>query len=358
MRGLLRLVSVSALLAVVGMVTLTVGLGVYLSARMQRVPVGGLAGSPIGELNVLVVGLDDREGFNAEELQALGTNAVEGQRTDTILLVSVSGGRAAVLSFPRDLFVTECDGRSGRINSAYAIGGPTCLAQTVSRLAGIGIDDYVEVNLFGFSQIVDAVGGVPILLEQPLKDRAAGLDLPAGCVVLDGRRAVGFVRARHIDADGDLGRIARQQRFLRALAVRVVSPRTIVNVPRLFRMAGLAGSSVTADEKLGPIDLVRLALAANGQAGGGLATYTVPGSFTKIGGADVIRLDTDAAEALFARFRDGSILRTPPPDAAAGQASGAPLSPSARPPTRPGNGRLPSSHTLLRGSLGDCGRRR
>jgi len=313
-RSLLRLsITIGVILAMVAVVVVA-SLGVYLSGRIQRVPVGGLSGNPVDELNVLVVGSDSREGFTAEELQALGTEAVEGRRTDTIFLMSVSGGRAAMLSFPRDLLVRHCDGTRGRINGAYASGGPTCLVKTVTELTGIGIDTYVEVNLFGFSRIVDALGGVPILLDRPLVDRLAGLDLPAGCVVLDGRRAVGFVRARHIDGDGDLGRVARQQRFLKELAKEVVSPHTLVNVPRLFRVAGAAGSSVTADRGLGPVDLVRLASAAEGLAGGGIATYTVPGSFARVGGADVIRLDEAAAEALFARFRDSSILRIPTPE--------------------------------------------
>ena len=310
---MLRLVVGITLIVAVVAVVVTAGLGVYLSGRMQRTAVSGLSGNPLDELNVLVVGSDSREGFTPEELQALGTEEVPGRRTDTIFLLSVSGGRAAMLSFPRDLFVTSCDGTQGRINTAYA-SGPGCLVETVANMTGIGIDNYVEVNLFGFSRMVEAVGGVPIHLDQPLVDTAAGLDLPAGCVVLDGRTAVGFVRARHVGPDGDLGRIARQQRFLKELADEVISPHTLVNVPRLFRVAGAAGSSVTADQGLGPLDLVRLGRAARGLAAGGLATYTVPGSFTRIGGAEVIRADDDAAEALFAQFRDGSILRVPTPE--------------------------------------------
>jgi LCP family protein required for cell wall assembly len=294
-----------------GVVIGGVALGGYLTAKMQRADVGGLNGNPLDELNVLVVGSDSREGFTRAELQALGTDAVAGQRTDTIFLVSISGGRAAMLSFPRDLFVTRCDGTWGRINGAYTAGGPTCLTQTVGQLTGIGIDDYLEINLFGLSRIVDAAGGVPIELDQPLLDRAAGANLPAGCVVLDSRTALGYIRARNADSSADLGRIARQQRFLAALSHKVTSPKTLVNVPRLLRMAAAAGSSVTADQGLGPIDLVRLARGARDLAGAGLATYTVPGRPKTIGGADLLVPDRDAAGALFAQFRDGSILRAP-----------------------------------------------
>ncbi|WP_370324885.1 LCP family protein [Euzebya sp.] len=287
---------------------LLVGLGVYASSQITREPVEGL-GNGVGAFNVLVVGSDSREGFTPEQLAQLGTEAVEGRRTDTIFLLSVDGGRAAMLSFPRDLYVTACDGQQGRINGAYARLGPSCLVQTVTDLTGIAIDHYVEMNLFGFVQIVDAVGGVPIFLDQPLTDAFAGVDLPAGCNVLDGTAAIGFVRARHVDSD--LGRIARQQRFLKELVEEVVSPSTVVNIPRLFRVAGASGRSLIADEGLGVIDLARLARAGRGLAGSGLATYTVPANAANVDGASVLIPDAAQVDGLFASFADGSILSVP-----------------------------------------------
>lgn len=299
------------------------GLAVYASSQINREVVDGL-GDGVGALNVLIVGSDSRDGFTPEQLAELGTEVVTGRRTDTIFLLSVSGGRAAMLSFPRDLYVTACDGQQGRINAAYARLGPSCLVQTVTQETGIAIDHYVEVNLFGFVNIVDAVGGVPIFLEQPLVDPFANLDLPAGCHVLDGTAAIGFVRSRMIDSD--LGRIARQQRFLRELAEEVVSPSTVVNIPRLFRVAGSSGQSLLADEGLGLIDLARLTRAARGLAGAGLATYTVPANAANIDGAAVLVADPAQAEPLYDSFRDGGILElAPAPDVAAIQPGDVPL---------------------------------
>ncbi|MEE8602149.1 LCP family protein [Euzebya tangerina] len=299
------------------------GLAVYSSSQINREPIEGLARGE-GALNVLIVGSDSRDGFTPEELAELGTEAVEGRRTDTIFLLSVDGGRAAMLSFPRDLFVTACDGQQGRINAAYARLGPSCLVQTVTSLTGINIDHYVEVNLFGFVQIVDAVGGVPIFLDAPLVDPFAGINLPAGCNVLDGRQAIGFVRSRMIDSD--LGRIARQQRFLRELAEEVISPSTVVNVPRLFRVARSSGQSLISDQGLGLLDLARLARAARGLAGAGLATYTVPADAANVDGAAVLIPDAPLAEPLFAQFADGSILQIPPtPEVAAAQPGDVPI---------------------------------
>src|SRR5699024_6111898 len=124
---------------------------------------------------------------------------------------------AAMMSFPRDLRVERCNGSTGKINAAYAIGegtdvgGPSCLVQTVNELTDIPIHHYVEVDLAGFIDVVEALDGVSMYLDQPITDRYAGVDFPAGCVTMDGAAALGFVRARNID--NDFGRIARQQRF-------------------------------------------------------------------------------------------------------------------------------------------------
>jgi LCP family protein required for cell wall assembly len=312
LRPLLVLLLVLALL-----VPLTgVALALYTSARIERIDVQGL-GTAAGRMNVLVVGSDSREGLTSEELQALGTEAVAGKRTDTIFLLSLSGGRAAMLSFPRDLFVTRCDGSQGRINAAFnAADGPSCLVQTVTQQTGIPVTHYLELNFVAFMRLVDAVGGVRLFLDAPMVDVPAGVNLPAGCVRLDGRGSLGFVRARQ--ADNDLGRIARQQQFLRALAQEIAAPSTLVNVPRMFRVGGAAGSSLIADRGLGTLDLLRFARAARGLAGGGLAAYTVPATPANIGGAAVLVPAEAEAAAVFAQFRDGSVLHAvevpaPPP---------------------------------------------
>jgi LCP family protein required for cell wall assembly len=295
---------------VVALVALLTGvaLAFYTTAQFEREQVRGLQRAAGGQMNVLVVGSDSREGLTDEELLELGTEQVEGKRTDTIFLLSLRGGRAAMLSFPRDLLVTHCDGRQGRINAAYASGGPSCLVETVTMLSGVPVTHYLELNFLGFMRVVDAVGGVSVWLDQPMVDRPAGVDLPAGCNRLDGTRAIGFVRARTVD--GDLGRIARQQRFVAQMARAIAAPTTLLNVPRLFSVAGNAGRSVTADPGLGPVDLLRIARVARGLAGGGLASYTVPATPANVGGAAVLVPSEAEAAALFTSFRDGSVLET------------------------------------------------
>jgi LCP family protein required for cell wall assembly len=304
----LRLTITLLLVIILAILATGIALLVYASAVMPRVPVTGLDSAGLGQMNVLVVGTDSREGLSEEELQALGTEAEDGERTDTIFLLSSRGGAAAVLAFPRDLFVRRCDGSEGRINGAFSTGGPDCLVETVSRISRIPITHYMDVNFLGFIQLVDAAGGVSIFLEEPMVDVFAGVNLPAGCQRLDGRQAIGFVRARKVD--DDLGRIARQQRFVKELANEVTAPTTLLNIPRMFNIAGSGARAITADTGLGMFDMLRLARAGRGLAGGGLATYTVPAVPQPIGGADVL-VPTEDAEAVYSRFRDGSILDVP-----------------------------------------------
>lgn len=281
-------------------------LALRLSGSIQRVPVATLSGSGGRPLHLLVTGSDSREGLSPEEQVELGTGSAEGDRTDSIFLLTLAGGRAGILAFPRDLYVTRCDGSNGRINAALSIGGPDCLVDTIEALSGIGIDHYLTVSFGGFRDIVDAVGGVDVCVDKDLVDPFAGIHILAGCQTLTGRQALGFVRTRKLD--NDLERIKRQQQFLAALAKKLATPATVLRPGTAFAVTGAVGRALTADEGLGLLDLFRLANGARGLAGGAAVTATVPASGATIGGAAVLQVDQAAAGALFASFRDGSVL--------------------------------------------------
>jgi LCP family protein required for cell wall assembly len=297
----------TALLLVLLLLPLVYALVVALvaNANITRIPVEGLADGA-GPMHVLVVGSDSREGLTEEERRELTTGSAEGDRTDTIFVLSVSGGKVGMLAFPRDLYVRRCDGSTGRINVATQIGGASCLIRTVSDLSGLPISHFVSVSFLGFRDIVEAVGGVDVCLDRPISDAFAGIDLPAGCQTLSGRDALGYVRVRKID--NDLERIKRQQGFLRALAGEVLSPSTLVDPVRTVRTAAEIGSALTADTTLGPIDLAQLGFVMRGLATGSAVTATVPGTPASRGGAAVLVPDQAAAEELFRGFRDGSAL--------------------------------------------------
>jgi LCP family protein required for cell wall assembly len=161
-----------------------------------------------------------------------------------------------MLAFPRDLWVERCDGSGGRINAAEVIGGPSCLVRTVQDLSGIEVHHYLRVTFGGFVDLVDAVGGVELCLEEPIQDADAAIDLPAGCQRLDGTDALGFVRVRKID--DDFQRIQRQQRFVQALAREVATPSTLLNPVRLVGLTQEAGDTLAIDESAGVRSLGRI----------------------------------------------------------------------------------------------------
>lgn len=293
----------------VALLVLLVVVPLLISRQIPRIPVDNLAGGG-SPMHVLVAGSDSREGLTREEQQALSTGSsdvFDGERTDTVFVMSIDGGDVALLSFPRDLWVPRCDGTTGRINVAQSIDGPGCLVQTVREVSGIPVTHYLGISFGGFVEMVDAVDGVELCLDEPISDRDAGIELPAGCQVLDGPDALGYVRVRKID--NDLQRIQRQQRFVQALAGELTEPSTLLNPARLWSLAGSVGGAVSADDDMGTIDMARFAWGVRGLAGGGAPTYTVPADPGRTsGGADVLYVRESEAEALFASFRDGSVL--------------------------------------------------
>jgi len=293
----------------VTLLILTATSPLLLLVLLERQEVGGLASSS-SPLHVLVTGSDSRADLSDEERRELSTGSASGERTDTILVVTVKGGDVGVLAFPRDLLVTRCDGSIGRINGAIGIGGPTCLVETVRAVSGLPIHHHVAVTFGGFRDVVDAVGGVTLCLDRAIKDRSAGIDLPEGCQTLDGADALGYVRVRKIDSD--LQRIERQQDFLRALARELVDPTLLIRPWRVVAIVhGLSGA-LTVDRALGPIGLARLAVGLRALAGGDAVMATVPTvSATTSAGASVLRARDAEAQVLYASFVDGSILNEP-----------------------------------------------
>ncbi len=304
-----RLLRIAAVL--MGMLLLGLPSAVHL--LLPREAVTGLAdgGRP---LHVLITGSDSRAELSPQERIELTTGGAGGERADTILLLTIDGTRAGLLSFPRDLSVTRCDGSVGRINGALAIGGPSCLVETVRTLSGVPVQHHVAITFGGFRDVVDAVGGVELCLEKPLRDRSAGVDLPAGCQVLDGADALGFVRVRKIDSD--FARIGRQQAFLRALASELLSPSLIVQPWRLIPAVIGISRAVRVDERMGPFDLVRIAVGLRALRTGDAVSATVPADgFQASSGAALLRIREQEAAELFRGFADGSMLRTESGDA-------------------------------------------
>lgn len=177
-------------------------------------------------LNVLVIGYD---------------SSINGPpRADTIILGSVElkTGEIGVLSIPRDTRVDIPGYGINRINASHAYGGIELTSDTLEKFLDIPIDYYIETDFQGFARIVDAIGGVEINIKKPLHytDEAGGLyiDLAAGKQVLDGTEALQYVRYRE-STKGDIGRVERQQKFLKAMMKKIMRPDIIMKLPAIYK---------------------------------------------------------------------------------------------------------------------------
>lgn len=169
----------------------------------------------------------------------IGTDNTPTGLGDTLMVarVDVTRRRLGVISIPRDTRAVIPGHGTQKINSAHAIGGYKLMIETVHQFTGLPINYYMRVNSAGLAKVVDAAGGIEIDVEKRMKytDRSQNLyiNLFPGTQNLDGKQAVGYVRFRH-DAEGDIGRIGRQQKFVKALAHKLSSPTEIFRVPSIF----------------------------------------------------------------------------------------------------------------------------
>lgn len=301
----------TAIIVVMVMVAAGIAPVMWVATQMPRVDVTGLA-SASAPLHVLVVGSDSREGLTAEERRELSTGHAEGARADTMFIMTIEGARVALLALPRDLWVQRCDGSTSRINSAISIAdGPGCLVRTVAAVTGLPVHHYLEVTFSGFRDVVDALDGVPLCLDQAIADRDAGIDLAAGCQRLGGRDALGYVRVRKID--DDFQRILRQQQFVQALASEMLIQASLARPVRSVTIAGEVASAVTADDQLGPVAMLRIAWAMRSVARGDLLGNTLPVTPRITSqGAYVLDLIDHEAAPLLAAHRNGTIFDQEP----------------------------------------------
>ncbi|MFD7701159.1 LCP family protein [Streptomyces caelestis] len=247
---------------------------------------------PTSGQNVLVLGSDSRAGANA----GLGTGKVSGARSDTALVVHIPEGRrqAVAVSIPRDTLVTrpECAKSDGSalpeaervmFNSVYSTAGPACVVKTVEKMSGVRMDHYMEIDFAGFKGLVDAIGGVSVTVEEPIKDTSSGLDLSAGTHKLDGTQSLAFVRTRHGVGDGsDLGRIGLQQQFMIALLSEVKRQDLFGSPTKTYKIADTLTSALTTDSELASLtSLADFARSMNGVDPSTMETIMLPVAYDK-----------------------------------------------------------------------------
>ncbi|HEV2092109.1 MAG TPA: LCP family protein [Rubrobacter sp.] len=193
--------------------------------------------------------------FGTQRALLLGSDASAGggSRADTIVVTKAGGGMLAV---PRDTLVDIPGFGEDKINAAFAAGGPDLTARTVENLTGVTVDDYVVVNFGGVKDIVDAMGGITVEVEEPIEVGIEGqpVSIPAGTRELDGLEALAYVRYRG-GPTADIGRIGRQQKFLRELVQESTAPSNLISLPATARAIWR-----NIDTSMNPLEAARFAI--------------------------------------------------------------------------------------------------
>jgi LCP family protein required for cell wall assembly len=247
-------------------------------ARVQPFP------TPVGEepapvwtgnerLNVLLLGIDTRDGDRAT------------QNTDTMIVMSLDplNKTAAMLSLPRDIYINKPGTFQGKINAAFAAGGPELTRRVVNDLLGIRIHSYALVNFEAFNRIVDGVGGLIVDVKRPLRDESyptadygvERINIRPGPQLMFGDSALKYARSRH--DSNDYSRARRQQDVLGALRVKLSTPQALRTLPSL-----MSGIGTTIETDFDPANVLPLARTATGIDSGDITSevlYPCGGDF-------------------------------------------------------------------------------
>jgi LCP family protein required for cell wall assembly len=271
----------------------------------------GLGDHPESDQNILLMGLDSRKDMNGndlpysilDKLHAGSSSDIGGYNTNTLILLHVpaDGSRAVALSIPRDDYVDlpgglgwhkikEAYGRakalaeqqaqqSGTTDTAAQLeqlgreAGRRASIEAVQDLLGVQVDHFAEINLAGFYDLANALGGVTVCLRQPAHDDYSGANFPAGVQTLDGQQALEFVRQRHNLSGGDLDRTHRQQAFLASAAAKLDSEGVFGSLSKLGALLDVAHRDVVVDSGFDPLTFLREDGAVTS---GNVSFYTLP----------------------------------------------------------------------------------
>ncbi|OZE33959.1 LytR family transcriptional regulator [Rhodococcus sp. 05-2254-5] len=288
------------------------------------------------DTNILLIGLDSRKDMDGNDLPAAfvtdtlhaGDSDVGGYNTNTLLLVHLpaGGGRATVLSIPRDDYVDVPGYGKRKIKEAYGLAkadadtqlldeGVTDAAERERRareagrrstltavrdLLDVPIDHFAEVNLLGFYDVATAVGPIQVCLNNPVHDTYSGADFPAGAQELSATQALSFVRQRHGLDNGDLDRTKRQQAFVAGVMAKLSASGVLANISELRALIAGTKNDIVIDAGLDPIGL---AGGAGAVMKGDIDFYTLPiTGYDTVDGQDVNLVDVDAIRADAARL--------------------------------------------------------
>jgi LCP family protein required for cell wall assembly len=266
-----------------------------------------------GAMNYLILGSDSRDPLNTT-----------GSRSDTIILMHVNKDRtgAQLVSIPRDTWThipKSPDGKNGdttaKINSAYAWGGVPLTVQTIEAFTGVRIDHVVMIDFAGFKEIVDALGGVSIDVEESFTathslSPSGTRHFDKGPQLMDGATALDYARERYAFKDGDFARIRHQQQVIKAILNKAASGGLLTNPSKLNDFLQATATAATVDSTLSILDTATDLRHLRGE---NLTFYTNPTKGTgAVGGQSVVFPDTAKDKAFYEAIRDDKPVPTDP----------------------------------------------
>jgi len=288
---------------------------------------------PLGDLqakNFLITGSDNNACIAKDSPYAggFGVRSAFGERSDSIMVIRVNpiDNQAAVLSFPRDMWVKQAGStRHGRINTNFDKKNPNILIRTIKENFGISIDHYVNIDFCAFKEVIDAVGGVRVPFINKSRDTHTGFKVLKAnvCYTFEGDHALAYMRSRHyqwydpalnkwrMDQSSDWGRIARQQDFIRRLVKKALD-KARTNPAVATGILNAVLKNVITDDRLNPLTVLQLGQAMKNFDANTMGSYTMPGLGQLIDKASVIvpDLESDQAVKILSVFQGKASLST------------------------------------------------
>lgn len=268
------------------------------AAQRPPVPPGALS----QDVTFLVGGVDTRSPVPTTGRQA---QSAERGRTDTLMMVHLlaNGMGAYVVSIPRDSWVPIPGNGMGKVNWAYYFGGQTLAVRTVENLTHVRINHVAVIDWDGFKDLTNDLGGVTIDIPVTSYDPANHVTWTKGVHHLDGTQALLYVRDRYGLANGDFGREARQQNFLRAVFAKLHDSVSLTNPLHMATLVRDLSAAVSVDDTLSNGDLEHLLLSMRDLTSSNIVFTTVPYTGTgQVGSQSVVFLNASLDRGFWHAF--------------------------------------------------------
>jgi LCP family protein required for cell wall assembly len=295
--------------------------------NIERIPLGQIKDRPDPDsgrdLNILLLGSDKGD---TDDPEFTGTTLAEDARSevwpagkfrsDTLMVVHISGDRkqVSVVSIPRDTLVTLYDGTGtatykAKLNAAFSEYGPAGAIATVEHLTDLRMDHIAIIDWAGFKDLSTAVGGVPVHIPESFYDPKQKVQWNAGDYVLEGKRALQYVRTRHGLLRGDFDRIERQQNFMRSLMMKVLEAGDLTKPLQFNDTLEALTRNLTVDDGWENGEIRSLALSLRGTRADKVTFLTVPisGTPTLAEYGSIVELDMMSTRQLFTAMRDDTV---------------------------------------------------